>query len=720
MKVTKQDLINFGLFDNLPTPLKELDGNDSFVFYYDVDEVGLKLNVYEYNNVKVVNFSLYRDMRDRSIRLRLDRPPQVGFFTTTFESRDGLFFQFLRTYNDEAKVYEFIDYTIAQDELVMLNVATDSINEIYTSNDFRRIMSYFSELSIQPVMMIYDMVNNIFKSKLSKSLYGNSIIKVVNLVKFDGGVLPEIAGRLRYMVIGENANLNEQQKEKLKEAKILIRTLEVSNEDIYINTGWYLNPKDGKWRTNIADNKAEISDVSLYDFNGRKLYVPSDSTIENVTPLIYQPTKLYGANYNGIISDVVKHPTLFDYYPFLLNLPLIYFYGKKVIFNQNGQPVEDFYFSANDRGGYILINGSHLAGDSLSILLHEMQHSIQKKEGFATGGNQFFAQFVISIGSGSVRKVFACINKMERYFRDYLFSDESRLELTDIIKYTLTKSEDARSYRNALLQFLSNYTEYSNNYKTINFYLILFIAEQDDFTTSDLVSYLSGKIGNIVYELFDNVTEGYNSAKGYMQQLLKEGLRDEDIKTVLFKGYENLYGELESRSVQESRFLPSEYKNYFYLVGSRVDERAVGWEHSPIEQITVIDGIEEIINCDEIKAAVEDKDGKYVLHFLRDQSCVPFLHELGHIVYDGLVDLGYKDEIEEEYEKDIFSNNADEFFVLKFLAYLKANVDDDKLREDLSSFFNSENANISKILDEFFTDVEVSNRLKFLQTILSL
>jgi hypothetical protein len=117
-------------------------------------------------------------------------------------------------------------------------------------------------------------------------------------------------------------------------------------------------------------------------------------------------------------------------------------------------------------------------------------------------------------------------------------------------------------------------------------YLILFIAEQDDFTTSDLVSYLSGKIGNIVYELFENVTEGYNSAKGYMQQLLKEGLRDEDIKTVLFKGYENLYGESESRSVQASRFITSEYKNYFYLTR---------WENSPIQNVTVIDGIEEVV-----------------------------------------------------------------------------------------------------------------------------
>ena len=38
MKVTKQELQEFGLYDSLPQTLKEMADGDYFVFYYKVDE----------------------------------------------------------------------------------------------------------------------------------------------------------------------------------------------------------------------------------------------------------------------------------------------------------------------------------------------------------------------------------------------------------------------------------------------------------------------------------------------------------------------------------------------------------------------------------------------------------------------------------------------------------------------------------------------------------
>ena len=702
MKVTKQELKDFGLFDSLPEKLKNLGTGNYFVFYYDVDEENLKLKVFEDEVVKVVNVSLYRGMQEKQSKYRSSI--KIGFFSDTFETKDGIFYQFLRTYNSPDKVAEFYSNAIEQDKFVELNIATDAITEVYNSDDFRRSISYFSPSRIQTIMFVYDMVNQAFEKKLSKKLYGDCIKKAVSLVKFDGGVLPDMNGSFRFMVIGENANLSLIQKQRLEEAKMLIRSLQPIDK-IYAKTGWALGDRDGKWRTNIADDKASLSNSLLYDYGGRKLYIPQGNTQEGILPLLNNPEKLYAFGYQGRLSDIVKHPTLYEYYPRLASMPLIYWYGDN---NAGG---ENFYFSDNSRGGFILINGSKQSGDSLSIMLHEIQHSIQRVEGYATGGNLFFAQFVASLGGNSVRKIFACINKMQHYFRDELFSDSDRLQLQDIIKYSLYKSSEAKGLRNSILEYFKDQDTYTNSYKTVNFLMILLIAEEGDFSSNDLVMFLQDKIGDIVFELFENVSAGYSVAKKYREKLLGEGYREGDIGSILFKGYENLYGEMESRSVQSSRFLQSEYKNYFYLTS---------WEREPLQQLTIIDGIEEIINCTEIKAAVETKDGVYVLHFEKSNSITPFLHELGHIVYDGLVTLGYQDRIKKEFDKEIIKD-IEEFFVSRFIGYLRERLDDDRIRMDTKMDFSIRaNEEINKILDEFFADAQISERLKYLQTVLSL
>jgi hypothetical protein len=716
MKVSRQELDNFGLLQSLPEPLKNMESGDNFVFYYNVDEENAKLTVFKYEIVKQVNVTLYRDLQSKAKEAKVTSL-SIGFFTDTFETRDGLFYEFLRTYNEPEKVKAFYSYLVVQDKVVDINVSTDSINEIYTSDDFRRAISYFSPSRLQSIMFVYDMVNHATSRRLSKSLYGEMIKKIVNLVVYDGGVLPEIGGSLRFMVIGENAKLTQEQLDKLKEAKILVRNM-VSIDNVYQITGWALSQNDGKWRTNIADDKAAIKNSILFDYNGRKLYVPNGQTIEQVLPILENPQRSVGSGYRGRLAEVFSHPTLFDYYPKLALMPIVYYYGE-------ASGSEQFYFSPDERGGFININGSKRSGDSLSILLHEIQHFVQHQEGFATGGNLFLAQFVASVGSSAVRKIFACINRMERYFREYLYTDDARLGLIYAFEETNAKTNSSKQIKKQILDILKDKDEYKFKYKTINFYLVLFVAEQGDFTTSEIVTYLESKITNpeVIYELFENISNGYSESKKYRKILVSEGYKDDeydehgnlikigDVGRILFQGYENLYGEMESRSVQASRFVESEFKNYFYLTK---------WENTPIQQLTVIDGVEEVIDCDKIEAAVEKKDDDYVLHFKKEKSCEPFLHELGHIVHDILDKLGYKDRIKAQFDKDLYSDNLDEYFVNKFLGYLKSRVDESGIINDLRYKLElSDDPEINKILDEFFTDTQVSERLKFLQSILS-
>ena len=705
MKVRKAELESFGLLESLPAELKNLADNEHFVFYYSVDEESASLNIHSYEVMLHPRMSVYRKLREKM--QSSGTPLRVAYFSSTFETKDGIFYLFLRTFNDHSKVTEFYKSCVSQDKIVDLNVSTDAYTDIYTSNDFRRSLSYFCSRRLQEITQLYDMVNAAMTNKLSVPLYGNSLKKVVNLVVFDGGVLPEIGGKFRFMIIGENAKLTEQQKEKLSEAKLLLRS-SAKIDDIYISTGWCLSIKDGKWRTNIADNDAKILTKNLYDFQNRKIYIPTGETIKSIEPFYKNPTLLYNPTYKGTLNEVLSHPTLFQYYPELKLLPCVYWFGDN-IYSWEGIRLSDgsnqnFYFAANERGGYIVINGSKISGSSLSILLHEIQHSIQRIESFATGGNEMLAKFVASVGSESVRKIFGCINKMQKLFKQFLNNDEYRNELLKMLANDRPKSESAKYIKQQLVQDIGSDT-FKYEYSKINFYFVMYMSEQGDFTSNEIVDYLYDKIGDIIYELLNNVSDGYEQSKSFQSKLLSEGFRQEDIPSVLFNGYENLYGEIESRSVQTSRFVESQFRNYFYLTK---------WENAPEQMITVIDGVEEVLDCSKIKAAVETKNDEYVLHFKKGISSEPFIHELGHIVYDALVKFGYSSKLEQEFNKD-YAIDINEWFVDRWLSFVKNKIGN----EDLYSHLITENEVVSDILEEFF-DLKTSMRLKYLQTILSI
>ena len=65
--------------------------------------------------------------------------------------------------------------------------------------------------------------------------------------------------------------------------------------------------------------------------------------------------------------------------------------------------------------------------------------------------------------------------------------------------------------------------------------MVLFVAEEGDFSTNDIVLYLQKKLGDIVFELFENVSDGYSQAKKYREKLIAEGYREDDIRNIYLK-----------------------------------------------------------------------------------------------------------------------------------------------------------------------------------------
>jgi len=707
MRIAKDVLQSYNLFDSLPPEFKSLSGGDYFVMYYTTNEKELKLNVFDYDVVKQVNVSLYRGLSAKEDKNNVISLNIAYFSGDTYETRDGIFFLFLRTYNSAESVEAFYRDIMQQDTASDINISINAVTDIYSPDDFRKSLSYFSPNRIQSIMFVYDMVADAFKRRLSTDLYGGMIKKVVNLIKYDGGVLNELGGELRYMVIGEHSRLNKNQAVKLNAAKILLRSMQ-SPEEIYKSTGWYFSDKDGKWRTNISDDEAAISEIYLSDVQGRKLYRPSagNSTNEDVLSLVGKPERIYAYNYQGKLSEVLKHPTLYEYYPQLANLPILYFVSD----DTTRDFPQEFYYAPNDRGGYIVINGSNLYGPILSTLLHETQHAVQRIEDFATGGNEFVARFVASIGGKSVRKVFSSVNRLERFFKENLLSDSSRIELLAKLNKERPRNDSAASALNQLLPLMQDFETYSLSYKNINFLLAIYIAENKDFANNGIVIYLNNIIGDIIFDLIGNISSGYNEAMVVMTKLSGDGFKKDDIQTILFASYQNLYGEMESRSVQASRYVTSEYKNYFWLTE---------WERSPIKQLVVIDGIETVIDTKSIKAAVEKKGDEYVMHFSKSASCVPFLHELGHMVHDGMIQAGFGPDIEKCYENNYSFEDIGEYFVSRFLGYIGKNIDDDNIANDMKVDFSIDSEPcMNELFDSFFTESGYDERLEYLQTLL--
>lgn len=114
------------------------------------------------------------------------------------------------------------------------------------------------------------------------------------------------------------------------------------------DTGWFVAP-DNRWRTEISDLPATLSEKF--------------SKLE-------QGTK-------AKLGDLLEHPELFSHYPELRDIEL----SRDPAFMDIWESTQGW---VNEKGG---INITPYAEDALGTLLHEVQHVIQRLEGFSTGGN---------------------------------------------------------------------------------------------------------------------------------------------------------------------------------------------------------------------------------------------------------------------------------------------------------------------------------------------
>ena len=174
------------------------------------------------------------------------------------------------------------------------------------------------------------------------------------------------------MMVGPKSKLwNKQMEEGAK----LLEKQKASPEQIWEATGMVCGP-DKKWRTEISDQFSKMKENSL--LQDKKW--ATDKNFSN-----------FGALYNSDhmapwgkvhLKDVFQHPELEKAYPHL--------------FDKNGlngikvklAPEDARYMGrVEDEGRTISIRPDVSIEDARRIFNHELQHVVQKHEGFATGGS---------------------------------------------------------------------------------------------------------------------------------------------------------------------------------------------------------------------------------------------------------------------------------------------------------------------------------------------
>ncbi|MFJ7794514.1 LPD23 domain-containing protein [Pseudomonas sp. NPDC096950] len=154
------------------------------------------------------------------------------------------------------------------------------------------------------------------------------------------------------------------------EALIRAKAMDEAGEDadqIRQQTAWFKGV-DGKWRYEIDDSRAFIKGTGEFKdvFSRRRLAKAALGNEEKLT-----------------VSDVMYHPTLFAAYPAVAQLEVRLLDSPP---DASGNMVMGSLATDGD-SQWIEINSGLSSAKSLSVMCHELQHKIQKIEGFAGGGN---------------------------------------------------------------------------------------------------------------------------------------------------------------------------------------------------------------------------------------------------------------------------------------------------------------------------------------------
>lgn len=229
-------------------------------------------------------------------------------------------------------------------------------------------------------------------------------------------------GGENFAMAGENARTADL--DALRRAKELAAE-DVSAETILQETGWYQG-RDGKWRFEIDDSGMEYrrdGDANLMQEEGYRRLQELTEKFDNLTEAERAEYDRLAAEYEERVyeekfelSDFLKHDALFKAYPELRHVTLR--------FDELDPGVKGRF---NKRDNTLTLS-RELIGAPEQTLLHEIQHAIQKAEGFTGGASpEYWARTDYENGTSSTERL------QERY--DSILNAQSREDQNKFIRY---------------------------------------------------------------------------------------------------------------------------------------------------------------------------------------------------------------------------------------------------------------------------------------------
>ncbi len=184
-------------------------------------------------------------------------------------------------------------------------------------------------------------------------------------------------------------------------------------EEMFKSTGWFRDPRDGKMKFEIPDGEAVMR------------WKPRQA-LPDAKEGVYIPDKL---------GDVLEHPLLYKIYPEIKDIPIV----RDP--NMDTKKALAMFIPPQTLGGKPTIVLSDAVAEpnmeNTSILLHEIQHWIQEKEGFAKGSNPEWE--------------YSKINKLHPLPEEVKNAQSKYIELLSIPKRTPSQEAELKDIREKAL-----------------------------------------------------------------------------------------------------------------------------------------------------------------------------------------------------------------------------------------------------------------------------
>ena len=666
-----------------------------FVFDYNLDESDSSIIITNSRRLFQINEGIYRSMTAQ----------HIGYMKEPFDTSNYLFYSILKNAckTDEQKeklTNLFIGYKaqdIAENKR-NLKESIKGVQEVNSSISFSTALNNIFSINKAPVhglCMVYDLLDQYTRNNHGKSIYGEYLTKIVKAVKSpNGGLLPELAdSTMRYMIIGEKAAKGDIELEK---AKVLLRSGN-DNYGIYLETGWFFNKYDSKWRKKVSDDSF-FFDLNKLTSSGDAFYYLSENfKFDEFQKLVSELSsgggnlgKAIANGYDGRVGNYVSYDEIYEYYPQVKDLYSVF------SLNLLQDNKYSFYFSPNVPNSLVLITGKKNNYDLEKIkyvALHEIQHYIQKIEGFGSGGNASLASLVDAVGGSAVKSFFISLSAFQKRFAEVA-------SLIPIIEYKqlhiklekLTFKDYKVRYQNQFInvsqyykqivaslgKYVENEKVISENTDSISYYILTIFSmiEETNFIIGDFVS---KNVGDEYISFFKQALAQNKKTVENDTRLTNLGWSPYDLYILNFQTYESLLGEVESRFTQQTTKIPQELKDYFQFYTSETVDSS---------RVAVINN--SIVEDDGkyFEAGIETFENKYIIHLPEKFSnSVNLLHETGHIIFDFV-----KDEVLINPDFGINGlvagyENLEEYFCDSFVDYINRKDIDPMLTNDIGEEF---------------------------------